>query len=464
MKTRYSIFVIMFWFPMILLGQQIETNVSSGLQVIKIKTIQGTVTVNLPERIHAGDVISGSVIAEANVQIDSKLSKKKQRENAQLLEQFNAQTINIFGQIITPKDQFFSINIPLDVNPEIANCFVKNHDNQALACSFLNISKDPRVIPMNQTLSLPNYFRSGYYEKVNGLFDGNAQNTSVFINESPLNIVAESPECMIISIPENLHGTSELQIFEKDWGFDESVQIIDLIMEVGKTDLKKGESTNMQVSILGVDNLTQPLQAHIENLSPTQIELNGGNLQSLEITDVMTSNGMYQNAYTITALLPGGYTILGEVNEATYNNFDYEDSPESNSEIILPESDVNLDIPEIDAKKNEICPLRKYTDWKKIGTTTALDESQKQYEKTTQRRCYICEKSVTYTYYRIPEYLYDIEERTYIKCTLQKGHDGGCHGTEHKETRKVKKGEIIRYKRIMEGSCGHKIDMGWKSK
>jgi hypothetical protein len=464
MKTRYSFFSILFWIPMIVWGQQIETHVNSGLQVIKIKTIQGTVTVNLPEQIHAGDVISGSVIAEANVQTDSKLSKKKQRENAQVLEQFNAQTINIFGQIITPKDQFFSINIPLDINPEKANCFVKDHDNQALACSFLNISKEPRVNPTNQTLSLPTYFRSGYYERVSGLFDGNAQNTGVFMNESPLHIVAESPACMIISIPENLHGTSELQIFEKDWGFDESVQIINLIMEVGKTDLKKGESTNMQVSILGVDNLTQPLQAHIENLSPTQIELNGGNLQTLEITDALTSNGLYHNTYTITALLPGGYTILGEVNEAPYVNFDYGADTDSYANAMLPETDIDMDISDTDTKKNEVCPLRKYTDWKKIGTTKALDESQKQYEKTTQRRCYICEKSVTYTYYRIPEYLYDIEERTYIKCTLQKGHDGGCHGTEHKETRKVKKGEIIRYKRVMVGDCGHKIDMGWKSK
>ena len=464
MKTRYSIFVIMFWFPIILLGQQIETSNSPGLQVIKIKTIQGTVTVNLPERIHAGDVISGSVIAEANVQIDSKLSKKKQRENAQVLEQFSAQTINIFGQIITPKDQFFSINIPLDVNPEIANCFVKNHNNQALACSFLNITKDPRVIPKNQTLSLPTYFRSGYYEKVNGLFDGNAQNTSVFINESPLYIVAESPECMIISIPENIHGTSELQIFEKNWGFDESIQIIDLMMEVGKTDLKKGESTNMQITILGVDNLSLPLQVNLENLSPLQIEMTGGIIQTLEITNDMTSNGMFQNSYTITALQPGGYSILGEVASTPNVNFEYGNEYDTIPSVILPESNVDLDIPESDTTNSELCPLRKYTDWKKIGTTKALDESQRQYEKTTQRRCDICEKSVTYKYYRIPEYNYDIEERTYLKCTLQKGHTGGCHGTEHKETRKVKKGEIIRYKRIMEGSCGHKIDMGWKSK
>lgn len=78
MKTRYSFFSIFFWIPMILWGQQIETHVNSGLQVINIKTIQGSVTVNLPEQIHADDVISGSVIAEANVQTDSKLSKKKQ--------------------------------------------------------------------------------------------------------------------------------------------------------------------------------------------------------------------------------------------------------------------------------------------------------------------------------------------------------------------------------------------------
>jgi hypothetical protein len=203
--------------------------------------------------------------------------------------------------------------------------------------------------------------RSGYYQEIKGNFDGNFGNTLVSLDGSPINIMAQSPDRIVIE------------------------------------------------------------------------------------PETVPEAGIYSNVFAITAKLSGGYSV--------------------SAQLIVPELEP-VPIDEVEKPKDPVekCGFAWYGKWKKIKTITKADESQKQVVKSTHRKCTVCQKSSVWTYYKIPMFRYNVEERDKFTCTMIKGHAGSHHGTSKKEQREVAVGTAFRYKIVRTGDCCHTVFVKWKKK
>ena len=73
-------------------GSQTRTDVASGLSTTTFDTLEGTVTVNLPDDLAAGDTISGSVIAEPKGKTGDEQAKNQDELSGYVVEVANQTT------------------------------------------------------------------------------------------------------------------------------------------------------------------------------------------------------------------------------------------------------------------------------------------------------------------------------------------------------------------------------------
>jgi hypothetical protein len=430
----------------IMAQKEMSTTQKDGLQIVKIKTIEGTVTVNLPSDIYSGDVISGTVIAEpkkTNKKNKSKKELKKEEENKTNLL---AHVITLFGTNVLVSQDRFSIDVPQNGRIPSPTIELKNVADELVESTTLSVNHILREPLQGNYLQLPAFMRSGYYQEIKGNFDGNFGNTLVSLDGSPINIMAESPDRIVITTPENLHGVKQLSIKENENEYLADIAIVNLDLTADKIDLLKGESTNINLIIEGLGTVDAPVEIHVDNLSPANISLSGGNHQEIVIEpETVPETGIYSNAFAITAKLSGGYSV--------------------SAQLIVPELEP-VPIDEVEKPKDPVekCGFAWYGKWKKIKTITKADESQKQVVKSTHRKCTVCQKSSVWTYYKIPMFRYNVEERDKFTCTMIKGHAGSHHGTSKKEQREVAVGTAFRYKIVRTGDCGHTVFVKWKKK
>ena len=80
-------------------------------------------------------------------------------------------------------------------------------------------------------------------------------------------------------IPGEISGKQTLSVTENGETFEKELHVFRLDMAVDAATLRKGQSTSLHVSVSGLEGITLPVTVEIENLSPANISLPGGNYQ-----------------------------------------------------------------------------------------------------------------------------------------------------------------------------------------
>ncbi len=318
MKTLLSLFISFIWLLNISVFAQTETSTTNknNLTVVKVKTANGTVTVKLPQDIHAGDIISGTVIADLKKSTKKKKSKKEKKKEDKAFYNLQSSKLRICGIVTDVSDKKFHFKVPEN---NVSNTILL----QLLDKEMTILSNEK--IPINNTirdfltpLQTPGYLRSGYTQKIKGTFDGNLTNSTINLNGKALDILAESPETIIVNVPENISGIQELEIIENDTNFTKNVSVINLNLSVDKSSLSSGETTNLHLNVSGLENIETPITVYIDNYTEGSVTLQNGNHQKLVIKpDLIDSQGIYNNNLQITAIHPGGYSLGVEIEEPT---------------------------------------------------------------------------------------------------------------------------------------------------
>lgn len=297
-----------------------------GLSYVGFETGEGRVTAVMPSRVHAGDVISGTVLA------DPRGKNERQRSgNAKVLSGY---VIEMENAPSPAKKGRFTWKIPVSVAGGVVGLLLKDSRGVVVARSPFTVDPSPRtslfsLLSSGRTgellpdefrvirkrtgydIALPGYLRAGQTEMITGLFDGDSQNSAITLGDAELGVLAESPEGIFFTTPDSLSGRSTLGVTEQDNTYSKEVNIVELQLAADRLTLTRGQTTLVSMEVSGLDGLESPLSLTISNLTPEIITMGGGNEQRKLIDPREAGpDGIFRETREVTATQSGAFSVL----------------------------------------------------------------------------------------------------------------------------------------------------------
>ncbi len=306
-------------------AQKMETN---GLQTANVTTVHGTVRINLPDRVHAGDRISGTVRVEPSG------TTEKQKAKAQ--KTLSEYAITLGTNTWNTQDDPQPWNVSKTTGTQQLFGRVLDAKGDVVGSFPIQVNPTPRSnMPAFSGYKSPAYFRSGYTEQLYGNFDGNATNTSVQLGGQIVPILTESPEGIVCQIPESVSGSRSLTVTENGSSSTTTCNVLDMKLAMDNPNLSRGDSATMEITVLGLQDITTPVNVVLANNSPDVVSLEGGQQQVLTIQPKdARPNGIFSKKYIIRAYRTGAFDISCTLEAGPFQPEDENpnDSPESNNQ------------------------------------------------------------------------------------------------------------------------------------
>ena len=280
---------------------------SGGLRVVTLTTTRGDIKISLPDDIRAGDTISGTVTAEPKGKDPTERKENYERLLRQMIK-FDTQRWHV-------SDGEIHLTIPESAkDPQM---ILTDEQDKKLAQAMLALMRLAELMAKSQT-GLPELGQTGRPYTINGVFDGNSANTNVIIGGAPAKVLAESPRQVIVESPRGIVGPTNVEVKENGASTTGSFRNLKIDLTAPKTSLLKGESTELHVEVQGLQGITQPVQVQVQNQSPSNINLAGGNTQNIIIQPgQVPSSGTFNWTTTVTGTGNGGFVVTGSLPAGT---------------------------------------------------------------------------------------------------------------------------------------------------
>ncbi len=274
------------------------SKVGEGLNTTTFQTPQGKISVNLPEDMAAGDTLTGTVIAEAE--------GKSPEEKAQNTDELNGYVVEVRKAEQPPPPE----NMEVAVEPKPAKgkkkppkakctdhsigCLLPalgnaielvliNKDNTDVCSNEVPIPKMPTSTCPTNGCTMPQVGQCGKPVTIHTPCDGSFNNSGVTVGDKPCELLAEGPRTMIAKSPTNVVGPTQIKMNEGKHTATGKFTNLRVKLAAQKLVLQKGESTTMTVTVFGMEGLTGPVKLHVQNNTPGNVSVDGGNSQDIMI-------------------------------------------------------------------------------------------------------------------------------------------------------------------------------------
>lgn len=247
-----------------------------GLTTAVFPTQYGNVKVYLPDDIRPGDLISGTVIAEPKGnnarQIEKNLAELGKYRVSFLDTKFSIDDRQGWSWIVQKDRQ---LSAPLEL---LHVSGVKAH---SLAVQFSKVD-DNQAIKL--ICAIPSHALTDAPCKITGSFDGDASNTRCSLNNQPMQILAESPRQCVVQYPASAQGPGTMQVSENgESKCSRPISGVDMQVTTGDLNLRKGQSTYIDVKLTGLQNLPDKATLTIVNITPNVVTMTNGNTQVIPV-------------------------------------------------------------------------------------------------------------------------------------------------------------------------------------
>jgi hypothetical protein len=282
---------------------------SDGLRIVTLFTPRGDVKVSLPETIVAGDTISGTVATEPRGK-----DENEKKENADQLDNYR---IKIVDETMKLKEGWRkAVHVPEDA--KTAEVTLSDEQGKQLAQAFIALLKLAELSAATSNPNFPPLGQSGRPYPIPGMFDGDSANTTVKIRDANGNVIAESPRSVVVGIPKTAVGPSSIVVDDNGNTTTGNFRALKIDLTAPKTSLLKGESTELHVQVQGLQGITQPVPIQIQNQTPQNVNITGGNNQNIVINpSQVTTGGTFNWTTPITGTSSGGFNITGTIPATT---------------------------------------------------------------------------------------------------------------------------------------------------
>ena len=290
---------------------------------VSFKTPNGKITIYLPDDMAAGDVITGRVIDEP-----SGKNEKEQIKNLKSLLQYKLttpdgmpiETMSMNNPVTKPFKVSTTNNLVIELRdkdnktvdktqvPTLPLIPVPTAANTSCTLAKKVIANTEPLVLLQSSPTVgaaPQVTLKPYY------------NVPVF-GKTPtsysLEVIAESPRKIIYALPKNISGMFNvcIQSSQNKSKKTDLINIVDINASIGKTNLLKGEKTQLTVRVTGLEGCPyRPVQLEISNNTTSVIQLQNGNQQLIPINTplVVDLHQPFTTDQNVIGQIPGNFII-----------------------------------------------------------------------------------------------------------------------------------------------------------
>ncbi len=283
----------------------VETKTEQNLGMITFNTLQGQVIVSMPANVAAGDTISGSLSTLASDAPNAKQATNRNELTGYVVE-VNEQRAKMYDK------KFMYVVSETDVQNGLVVSLTNDAGNM-IGSAIAPCSKTQQVAVHPSILSANNFHipavgLQGDQISITGPFDGNSANTTCKIGENYLDVIAETPNQMIIFSPLDSKGLTSFTLVEKNIEKKSEYRNLGLQLSASKTTLVKGDQSILTLQLSGLENLKENVILHL--VCTGAATMKGGNKQTIEIRpkDVQ-ADGSCLKTRTLTGIEKGTFQV-----------------------------------------------------------------------------------------------------------------------------------------------------------
>ncbi len=320
-----------------------------GLHSATFDTLQGTVTVNVPDDTTAGDTISGTVETEPKGSTPDQQAKNGDKLGGYVVE--------VEKQPTTPSERVGKWVVPAAATALVL--VLKNRGGHEVArtqvpvlpqqkptlavsplqtpsptyggtksgpaspppvrpgslASQMGTGSQPYGAPAASGYSVPAVAQTGHAVPILGRFDGDLRTTSVRIGGKDGEALAESPRKLVVRSPKNAMGPLSFEVTKQGIPLVRcEIHNVGVRLAAPKTDLIKGERTTMTMTVTGLAGLDRPIPVRLVNASPTVVSVEGGDRQVI-LADPRQGRADGSATFTraVTGIRAGGWDVSATV-------------------------------------------------------------------------------------------------------------------------------------------------------
>ncbi len=283
------------------------------VRTVVLKAPLGQVKVYLPGDIAAGDTMSGTVTTEPAGKTETEKQNNTRKLNGLVIHEVNKasdsaeeQRWPVSGGVI----QKLKIGPALIGNLQL---ILLDEKGKRIDIATIPITPTPNPSAPPNFL-IPQIGQTGRLLPITGPFDGNSANTNINIGGTNAKVIAESPRSAFVEIPKTVVGPSNIKVTDNGSSATGNFRALKIDLTAPKTSLIKGESTELHVEVQGLEGITQPVPIQIQNQTPQNINLTGGNTQNIVINpSQVTPGGTFNWSTPITGTGTGGFNVTGTI-------------------------------------------------------------------------------------------------------------------------------------------------------
>lgn len=272
----------------------------SGIISDEFKTKNGIIKITRTQHLPKGKIISGTVVAEP----DSEKVKKREKQKQQLT-----------ALILKVGEQEISANGPFSIQlPETNQVPMQVFDGQDLLGEIPLYLNEPIV---NMPLNMPETLQIDKIDKISGDLQGKLEDADFLLDDKPLEVLASNESELYFKPTDIEPGKNSLTIKNQDNTIETEVNVIDYALNAGKLNLTRGETTYLDIQVVGLEGLQIPLQLEIKNQSIGTIDLVGGDIQAIDILpDEVSQTGKWNRRFEIQSQKSGGFSVYTDLQPA----------------------------------------------------------------------------------------------------------------------------------------------------
>lgn len=332
--------------------EQQNLRANNGLRVSAFHSLNGRVTLNLPEDMRPGETISGTVLAEPAGQNDEERAKNRRELQGMVIEISDFSIPNkpvILRPLVSGAEVIkvpvdagrFTLSLPkstaqLPASQVKLRFALSGPSGENVTPPWIEI-KDfsfgtdnrPNNGGSNGTgagkpswgdFKIPKVVQQGRVIPIQGNFDGDASNTKASLKpdgpgnaSGELRPLAESPRQAVFEAPTDLPaGAINITVSDGPNVTEGKFRNVGINLTAPKTTLLRGEKTTLTITVTGLQGITQPTPLTLT--SEGVITMDGGMYQPLVIIpSQVAGDGRYTTTRGITGIQAGGWTATATV-------------------------------------------------------------------------------------------------------------------------------------------------------
>ena len=297
----------------------------AGIVTDEIKTKNGTVKIIRTAHLPKGKTISGKVVYDAETKNPNKEYKR--------LKVLGGLAFQLGSEFII-ENEIFTTVLP---KSETTSLKVFSSNGKLIEEILLELSEPEE----NIDLKMPKTLRAENVEKITGNFSGNITEAKVAINNKTMNVLAGNESELLFETAGVDAGKNQLSLAYGDVEAIQNVNVVDYTLQAGRLTLNRGESTYLNVNVVGLKDLQEPLQLEVKNQSAGTIAIEGGNVQFFQINpDDVAETGNWEKRFDIQSISNGSFSVYTDLSVSETSMPETEDATKYIEQAIAYEAKV----------------------------------------------------------------------------------------------------------------------------